>query len=108
MRPGNKTRAERHVPAATEGEVVLAASDTLADGLYRVVIAPAEASPVRRELTIESFVASTEQPVGTLAVRRREALEHAAGQRGDIFADIARVALGRLGLPRPRHRPGDD
>jgi hypothetical protein len=91
-----QTRAERHVPAATEGAVVLAASDTLADGLYRVVIAPAEASPVRRELTIRVFRGEhAEQPVGTLAVRRREALEHAAGQRGDIFADIARVALGR-------------
>ena len=34
-------------------------------------------------------------PGGTLATRRREALEHAARQRGDVFAEITKVALGR-------------
>ncbi|MGN6757123.1 MAG: hypothetical protein ACTHMJ_12125, partial [Thermomicrobiales bacterium] len=91
-----QTRAEQRVPATANGEVVLADSDALADGVYRIAIAPAEPSPVRRELAIRVFNGDfAEQPAGTFAMRRREALEHAAAQQGDIFAEIAKVALGR-------------
>jgi hypothetical protein len=89
-------RASGRAPAGATGEIVLSRSGALPDGPYQVEISPAEPSPVRRAIAIRVLHnAYAEVPEGTLSSRRREALEHSARQRGDIFAEIARVALGR-------------
>jgi hypothetical protein len=89
-------RAEGRAVAGATGEIVMARSGALPDGPYRVVLTPTEPSPVRREIAIRVHRATyAETPEGMLSTRRREALELAARQHGDIFAEIARVALGR-------------
>jgi hypothetical protein len=88
-------RAAGRARAGASGEIVLIASDALPDGPYEVVIGPDEPSPVRRTIAIRVLRDTfAEVPEGTLASRRRAALEHAARQP--------------LGRPRPPGHPDDD
>lgn len=89
-------RAEGRAAAGASGEIILARSGVLSDGPYRVILTPAVPSPVRREIAVRVLHGNyAEVPEGSFSTRRRAALEHAARQHGDIFAEIAKVALGR-------------
>lgn len=90
--------AHVHVAATAAGEATLIDSAALADGDYRLLIQPDEDLPVRAEIALHVMKnAYSEQPYATLEERRLEALREAAKQSDSVFAEIAKMALGRWG-----------
>jgi hypothetical protein len=98
----NRIYAEA-LPTADAGlEVNIGQQMTLQPGDYRVVLMPRPQEyyegdiRIVRELPVRIVHHTySEAPYGTFESRRREALEYATRQEGDLYAEIAKIRVGR-------------
>jgi hypothetical protein len=101
--PSGRIYAEAHEKGAPGDTAFLGSPYQMPDGPYRAVLMPVPREyyegnmRIRRELSLWCLGNNSysEAPYGTYQERRQEALANAARRQGSVFAEAARMALGR-------------